>query len=134
MVEHRQTSGIRLTKRPTYKQQQDQLDAVFKALADPTRRRVVDMLSRGEHTLSELASPMPMSLPAVAKHIDVLEHAGIVTHAKTGREKRHRLVREPLGPAEAWIRRYGLFWSQQLTSLDAYISGENKPHGRNRKP
>ena len=83
------------------------LDATFQALADPTRRAIVSTLARGgQATVTELASPHRMSLPAVMKHLKVLERAGLVTQRKFGRTRRFKLAARPLKKAEAWIFRY----------------------------
>jgi DNA-binding transcriptional ArsR family regulator len=79
------------------------VDAVFDALADPTRRRLVERLSCGPATVSELARPLPMSLPAVVQHLHLLEASGLVTSTKTGRVRTCRIAPEPLRTAERWI-------------------------------
>lgn len=98
------------------------LDATFQALADPTRRAMVAALSRGQASVSELARPHRMSLPAVMKHLRVLEKAGIVTQRKSGRTRHCRLVAKPLKKAEAWISQYRAFWETQLDALDRYLA------------
>jgi DNA-binding transcriptional ArsR family regulator len=98
------------------------LDATFQALADPTRRAIVSALARGQATVTELARPHRMSLPAVMKHLRVLEKAGLVTQRKFGRTRRCRLVAWPLKKAEAWIWRYRSFWETQFDALDRYLA------------
>jgi DNA-binding transcriptional ArsR family regulator len=99
-----------------------ELDATFQALADPTRRAIVSALSRGQASVTELARPHRMSLPAVMKHLRVLEKAGLVTQRKTGRTRRCRLAPRPLKKAEAWISQYRVFWEAQFDALGRYLT------------
>jgi DNA-binding transcriptional ArsR family regulator len=103
------------------KQSSDSLDAVFSALSDPTRRQIVSRLSQGEATVKELAEPFKMSLPAVSKHLTVLEGAGLLTREKEGRVRHCRLVAESMQEALEWIARYGNFWEAQFDSLGEYL-------------
>lgn len=98
------------------------LDATFTALSDPTRRAILSDLARGQASVSELARPYKMSLPAVMKHLRVLEQAGLVAQEKTGRVRRCRLRPQPLELASAWLAEYQLFWQKQLDSLDRYLT------------
>ena len=98
------------------------LDATFQALSDPTRRAIVSALARGQASVSELARPHRMSLPAVMKHLRVLERAGLVTQRKFGRTRRCRFAARPLQKAEAWISRYRAFWDKQFDALDRYLA------------
>ena len=98
------------------------LDATFSALADPTRRAMLTALMRREATVSELAEPHDISLPAVMKHLRVLEKAGLVSQRKLGRERHCRLTGHALKPASDWIAQYRQFWERQLDSLDRYLS------------
>ena len=100
------------------------LDATFQALADPTRRAIIVALSRGQASVTELARPYRMSLPAVMKHLRVLERAGLVTQKKRGRTRHCRLAPRPLQQAEAWISQYRAFWEGQLDALDRYLTAE----------
>jgi DNA-binding transcriptional ArsR family regulator len=97
------------------------LDAVFQALADPTRRVMLAALARGQASVTELARPHRMSLPAVMKHLRVLERAGLVAQRKRGRTRRCRLVARPLQKAEAWISQYRAFWESQFDALERYL-------------
>ena len=98
------------------------LDRVFSALADPTRRALITQLAEAETlSISQLAKPLPMSLPAVRKHLDVLETAGLIAREKTGRTVHCRLVAEPMETALAWLERYEKFWSQSLDRLAAAL-------------
>jgi DNA-binding transcriptional ArsR family regulator len=98
------------------------LDATFQALADPTRRALILALSRGQASVSDLARPHRMSLPAVMKHLRVLQKAGLVTQRKFGRTRRCRLAARPLKRAEAWISQYRGFWDSQFDALDRYLA------------
>lgn len=100
------------------------LDATFQALADPTRRAIVAALARGQASVSELARPHRMSLPAVMKHLGVLQRAGLVTQRKSGRTRRCRLSARPLRQAQAWISQYRAFWETQFDALDRYLAQE----------
>jgi DNA-binding transcriptional ArsR family regulator len=100
-----------------------ELDGVFGALSDPTRRAIVARLSQGETPLTRLAEPFDMSLPAVSKHVRVLIAAGLVAQEKRGRTRFCRLEREPLQAAGVWIASYADFWRGQLDSLAAHMHG-----------
>jgi DNA-binding transcriptional ArsR family regulator len=102
------------------------LDATFQALSDPTRRAIVSALSRGQASVTELARPHRMSLPAVMKHLRVLQRAGLVTQRKTGRTRRCRLTARPLQKAEAWLSQYRAFWESQFDALDRYLAQEGQ--------
>ena len=101
----------------------DELDAVFSALSDPTRRAIVQRLAAGEATVSQLSEPFAMTLTAVAKHLQVLSDAGLVEHRKEGRVRHCRLTAGPLREVHAWVGEYGRFWEGQLDSLAAHVSG-----------
>ncbi len=102
------------------------LDRVFSALSDPTRRAIVERLAAAPSlTVSDIARPLPMSLPAVMKHLDVLETAGLVARQKTGRIVTCRLVAAPMEDAMGWLARYQRFWSESLDRLAAAL--EVKP-------
>lgn len=97
------------------------LDRVFSALSDPTRRRVVEELSDGEKTLTDLAQPFKMTMPAVMKHIAVLEQSGILRTEKRGRTRYCRLEPNRLNDAQEWLARTSRMWTEQLNSLDRYL-------------
>jgi DNA-binding transcriptional ArsR family regulator len=99
-----------------------ELDAVFSALADPTRRAIIDRLAAGETSVSELAEPFDISLVAVTKHLRVLEDAGLLHHSKRGRVRFCRLSPEPLRSADDWLARYRAFWSTRLDALAAHLA------------
>lgn len=96
---------------------------VFHALADPTRRAVVERLSSGSASTSELARPFKMALPSFAQHLHVLEDAGVVESRKEGRSRLYRLVPTPLEAAEAWIVTQRNIWEQRLDRLQDYVDG-----------
>jgi len=98
-----------------------QLDRTFAALADPTRRAILARLERQDSaSVSELARPFAIKLPAVMKHLDVLDDAGLITRSKTGRTVMVRLSSEPIKEAMNWLQRYQRFWSGSLDRLTAY--------------
>jgi DNA-binding transcriptional ArsR family regulator len=102
---------------------QARLDRTFAALVDPRRRAILARLERaGTATVSELASPFAIKLPAIMKHLDVLDQAGLITRSKSGRTVTVRLNAEPMKEAMAWLRRYERFWSTSLDRLAAYAS------------
>jgi DNA-binding transcriptional ArsR family regulator len=107
------------------------LDTIFGALADPTRRAILASLAKGEASVSELARPHPMSLPAILKHLRVLEDAGLVAQRKSGRVRHCRLVAQPLKDATDWLEQYRLFWERQLDSLDRYLAGQRTRQPKN---
>ncbi|HEY7551848.1 MAG TPA: metalloregulator ArsR/SmtB family transcription factor [Hyphomicrobiaceae bacterium] len=99
-----------------------QLDLAFAALADPTRRAIVDRLAdEPELSVSEIAAPFPVSLPAVMKHLDVLARAHLIERHKTGRTVRCHLQPGPMEAAMHWLARYERFWTEQLDRLAAFV-------------
>jgi DNA-binding transcriptional ArsR family regulator len=101
------------------------LDSVFHALADQTRRAMVDQLASGERTVSELAAPYAMSLAAASKHVRVLEEAGLLNRTVEGRVHRCSLERQPLVQALSWLRTYTDFWDQRLDALEELLNAED---------
>lgn len=101
------------------------LDSVFHALADRTRRAMVDQLASGERTVSELAAPYAMSLAAASKHVRVLEDAGLLNRTVEGRVHRCSLERQPLVQALSWLRTYTDFWDQRLDALEDLLNAED---------
>jgi DNA-binding transcriptional ArsR family regulator len=99
----------------------EQLDRVFQALADPTRRTIVDALSRGSVSVSELAKPLPMSLPAVLQHVQVLEASGLIRSEKVGRVRTCHLDVKMLNTAEVWLEARRAMWHRRLDRLGAYL-------------
>jgi DNA-binding transcriptional ArsR family regulator len=100
---------------------QGALDATFTALADPTRRAILARLAQGESSVSELAEPFDVSLPAILKHLHVLERAGLVEHEKEGRVRRCRLKARPLRAAMSWLDHYRNFWEVRLDALERHL-------------
>jgi len=97
------------------------LDRVFQALADPTRRAVLERLADGPAGMSELAQPFDMALPSFAQHLDVLEGCGLVRSRKVGRVRTYQLAPQRLGLAERWIAKQRAHWERRLDQLDDYL-------------
>jgi DNA-binding transcriptional ArsR family regulator len=102
------------------------LDRTFAALADPTRRRILAHLARGNHRVTHLARPHAMSLPAVSKHLRVLEQAGLLRRRRYGRVHEMELNAEPLRKAARWVEEYRKFWESSLDRLAAYLEKTTK--------
>lgn len=102
--------------------QQDHLSNTFAALADPTRRAILARLAAGETSVTELAAPFAMSLPAVTKHLKVLERAGLITRGRQAQWRPCKLDAAPLREASDWVAQYRQFWEQRLDRLDDYLS------------
>src|SRR5215208_4413211 len=99
----------------------DQLSTTFAALADPTRRAILARLATGECSVTALAEPFDMSLPAVSKHLRVLERAGLIARGREAQWRPCRLEPAPLKEADHWIEQYRRFWEQSLDRLDEYL-------------
>jgi DNA-binding transcriptional ArsR family regulator len=99
----------------------DRLSATFAALADPTRRAILARLATGETSVGELAEPFHMTLPAVTKHLNVLERAGLIARGRDAQWRPCRLQAAPLREASSWIEEYREHWEQRLDRLDAYL-------------
>lgn len=97
------------------------LDRTFGALADPTRRRILEQLSHGDRCVTDLARPYSMSLPAVSKHLRVLEKAGLIRRRRDGRVHHLKLDAEPMKQAQQWIEEYRRFWEESFDRLDEYL-------------
>jgi DNA-binding transcriptional ArsR family regulator len=118
----------------------DPLSATFSALADPTRRAILARLATGETSVSKLAEPFQMSMPAVSKHLKVLERAGLIARGREAQWRPCRLEAGPLKHASDWIDNYRQFWEESFDRLDAYLvelkkneTKEKKKHARKRK-
>lgn len=98
-----------------------QLDTVFRALSDPTRRAVLERLVRGPTSVSELAAPFDMALPSFMQHLKVLEASGLVRSKKSGRVRTYRLEPKPLQRAEGWMAEQRSTWEKRLDRFDAYV-------------
>jgi DNA-binding transcriptional ArsR family regulator len=99
----------------------DQLSVTFAALADPTRRAILAHLAKGEASVTELAEPFEMSLPAISKHLKVLERAGLITRGREAQWRPCQIKAEPLKDAMDWIEQYRQFWEERLDRLDDYL-------------
>lgn len=112
----------------------DQLSATFAALADPTRRAILARLASGELSVTELAEPFEMSMPAVSKHLRVLERAGLIARRKEAQWRRCRIDAGPLKEVANWTEHYRHLWEARLDRLDQYLqhmtTKEEKSHGR----
>src|SRR5688572_17569702 len=99
----------------------DELSAIFAALADPTRRAILARLARGEATVTELAEPFDMSLPAISKHLKVLRRAGLIEQSRDAQWRPCRLEVGPLKEANDWIEQYRSFWEERFNRLEEYL-------------
>ena len=109
------------------------LDATFAALADPTRRAILARLARGEATVNELAQPFAISLPAVSRHLKVLERAALITRRVDGQHRRCRLNGVPLEAASDWLAFYRRFWSGSLDRLAEHLAKTQSPRPTDRR-
>jgi DNA-binding transcriptional ArsR family regulator len=112
----------------------DHLTTTFAALADPTRRAILARLASGETSVTELAQPFEMSLPAVSKHLKVLERAGLIARGREAQWRPCRLEGGPLKDADEWLEQYRRFWEESFDRLDEYlheVQRKEKEHGRN---
>jgi DNA-binding transcriptional ArsR family regulator len=118
----------------------DRLSRVFAAVADPTRREILSSLSSGMRSVTELAAPHDMSLPAISKHLRVLEHSGLIERARDAQWRPCRLQAAPLKEAVDWMEQYRQFWEASFDRLEAYLQElqakptEKKSHARKKKP
>lgn len=111
----------------------DQLSTTFAALADPTRRAILARLASGERSVTELAEPFDMSMPAVSKHLRVLERAGLIVRRREAQWRPCRIEASPLKDVAAWTEHYRHLWEGRLDRLDDYlreVQGKEKRHGR----
>src|SRR5829696_5212593 len=100
----------------------DPLSTTFAALADPTRRAILERLAHGDATVGELAEPFRMTMPAISKHLSVLERAGLITKSRDGQRRNCRITATPLKNATSWLNEYRRHWEANLESLDAYLT------------
>jgi DNA-binding transcriptional ArsR family regulator len=99
----------------------DQLSATFAALADPTRRAILARLAEGDATVTELAKPFPVSLPAISRHLKVLERAGLISRNRSAQSRPSSLRAEPLQEATTWIETYREMWQSRMDRLDEHL-------------
>ena len=102
--------------------QSQQLDATFAALADPTRRAILARLSEGEASVTELAKPFAMSQPAISKHLQVLERAGLISRGQDAQRRPRRLEAKPLADATQWLEKYRAYWEANFRRLDELLA------------
>ncbi len=110
----------------------DQLSTTLAALSDPTRRAILARLAISEATVTELAAPFAMTLPAVSRHLKVLEHAGLITRGREAQWRPCRITAGPLKDVADWVARYERFWTESLDRLDEYlheVQKKEKKHG-----
>ncbi|HTD62623.1 MAG TPA: metalloregulator ArsR/SmtB family transcription factor [Gemmatimonadaceae bacterium] len=113
----------------------DPLSATFSALADPTRRAILSRLATGEASVTELAQPFAMSMPAISKHLKVLEHAGLIARGRDAQWRPCRLEAGPLRGIADWVEQYRRFWEGRFDRLDDYLRAvQAKPAKRKRRP
>jgi DNA-binding transcriptional ArsR family regulator len=119
----------------------DHLSATLSALADPTRRAILARLAAGQATVTELAAPFDMSMPAVSRHLKVLEHAGLITRGRQAQWRPCRITAAPLKEVADWVAHYQQFWTESFARLDAYLrvqqnkvkkSGHRKYHQKSK--
>jgi len=104
-----------------YKAANDPLSLIFAALADPTRRAILDKLSQGPATVNELAAPFAMSLPAISRHLKVLEHAGLISRGRKAQWRPCTIEPQALEQVSSWANKYSQLWINGLDNLDAYL-------------
>ena len=115
----------------------DRLSVIFAALADPTRRAILARLADGDATVTELAEPFDISLPAISRHLKVLENAGLISRSRSAQWRTSSLEAAPLREATDWMDRYRQFWDVNFTRLDAHLKRiqaqipDDKPHNEN---
>jgi DNA-binding transcriptional ArsR family regulator len=116
------------------------LDLTFGALADPTRRAILARLASGDRSVTDLAKPFELSLPAISKHLKVLERAGLIARGREAQWRPCQLKAAPLRDVAAWVEHYRAFWEQSFGRLDAYLdelkseqTKREKPHGRTQR-
>jgi DNA-binding transcriptional ArsR family regulator len=104
----------------------DQLTTTFSALADPTRRAILDRLAEGEATVKDLAEPFPMTVQAVSRHLKVLESAGLITRGRTAQLRPSRLAAGPLADAAGWLEGYSRFWEDGFDRMEARLEAAQR--------
>lgn len=109
----------------------EELDKVFGALSDPTRRGILAQLARGESRVSALAEPYGISQPAISKHLRVLEQAGLIHRTRRGREHHIRVDPRPIEEAQGWIATYAKYWQRQFDAVDEYLKNQQKNQQKN---
>ena len=113
--------------------QTDALTTTFSALADPTRRAILSRLASGEATVTELAEPFAISLPAISRHLKVLEQAGLISRGRDAQWRPCKLEAAPLGELAGWVERYRRFWDRSFERMDSYLEEIQKGDANGRK-
>ncbi len=108
----------------------DPLSVTLAALADPTRRAILARLSKGEATVNDLAAPFDISLPAISRHLKVLEAAGLISRGREAQYRPCRLEAKPLEALDGWLARYRRFWEGSFDKMDAYLAGLTNTKGK----
>jgi DNA-binding transcriptional ArsR family regulator len=108
----------------------DRLSTIFAALADPTRRAILARLTEGDATVSELAEPFPISLPAISRHLKVLEQAGLIARSRSAQWRSSSLQADPLKEATDWMEPYRRYWDANFDRLDAHLERMKKQHAK----
>jgi DNA-binding transcriptional ArsR family regulator len=111
----------------------EELDLLFGALADPTRRGIVEQLAGGEATVTELAAPYAISLPAISRHLKVLERASIITRSQQGKWRSARLSPTSLTPAAAWLSLHERLWAERIDRLDEHLARTSVPSSETKR-
>ena len=135
MVKHNRTIRNTMKHETPTPFNTEQLDSVFAALADPTRRAIVARLALGETSVGELAKPFKISGPVVTKHLKVLQNAGLIARSKRAQQRPCRLVPQPLQEANQWVEQYRRLWETRLDRLEDYLmelQGKPRKHKTNR--
>ena len=112
----------------------DRLSSTFSALADPTRREILTLLMKGDRSVTELAAPFEMSMPAVSKHLKVLEHAGLITRGREAQWRPCRIELEALRPVDDWLESYRRLWEQRFDRLEDYLRELQAKDGKGGSP
>jgi DNA-binding transcriptional ArsR family regulator len=112
----------------------DELSKVFSALADPTRRQILQRLGEGEATVTQLAQPLPISLPAVSRHLKVLEQAGLISRGRQAQWRTSALRAESLREATAWMEHLTILWNHRFDRLDAHLTARRQQLKEERSP
>ncbi len=126
-VTRRGAMAAREQRHEQERRERDGLDATFAALADPTRRAILARLAAGDAYVGELAEPFAMSLPAISRHLKVLERAGLIARTKAAQWRVCRLDPAPLAAAADWLERYRAFWDERFDGLDALLLADGAP-------
>lgn len=120
-----------MLNKKTFKSEPDQLSLVFSALADPTRRAILDELAKCDATVTEISTPLPMSMPAVSRHLKVLERAALISRTQAGKWRTSHLEPNALRDAAEWIGRFRYFWDSSLDRLELHLAALQSAQNKN---